>query len=511
MKWKLSLAALFLIGLIVGVVTVDAGSPGNGLDSKVQKTAPSLDGCAVFPVDNIWNARVDQLPLDPKSATYINSISLDGNDYLHPDFGSGVWPPGSNSPIGIPYTTVPGTQAPVGINYIWYGDESDPGPFPIPPNAPIEGGPDSTGDRHVLVMEHDNCMLYELYYAAPDGAGGWNAGSGAAYDLKANGPLRTDGWTSADAAGLPILPGLIRYDEVTAGAINHAIRFTAPYTSDTHVWPARHDAGSANNSYPPMGARLRLNAGYDISGFSPAVQVILQALKTYGLILADNGSGWFLSGAPDEGWDNDVLHELTNVPGSAFEVVDASVLMIDPNSGQARSWPPEPLFSDYFEDNDVSDWTPTKGAWSASSEMMTGSSIKKADNYPNLFTTGCTTCTVEADMIVNTPGAKVSLLGWFKDKKHTVEVQLNDGMNKVMVKLSGGPTAVKKTTSLTITPGVNYHVRVRYSAGKIVAEVTGMTPVVLNANTTPAGTVGFRVQSTTGVTATASFAGIVVY
>ncbi|GAB4581225.1 MAG: hypothetical protein Fur0022_39720 [Anaerolineales bacterium] len=310
--------------------------------------SPTLDGCPVFPADNIWNARVDQLPIHPMSETYIESISLDGDEYLHPDFGSGVWPPGSDSPIGIPFVTVPGVQPTVPISYTAYGDESDPGPFPIPPDAPIEGGPnaDPESDRHVLVLDRDNCILYELYQAFPDGSGGWLADSGAVYDLNVNGPLRPDGWTSADAAGLPILPGLVRYDEVMGGAIHHAIRFTAPYTQDTHVWPARHDAGDAETAYPPMGIRLRLKANFDISGYSPQMQVILTALKQYGMILADNGSGWYLSGAPNENWDNDILHEMDNVPGTAFEVVDTSVLMIDYNSGQVRSWPP--AFTDFL-------------------------------------------------------------------------------------------------------------------------------------------------------------------
>jgi hypothetical protein len=300
---------------------------------------PILDGCPVFPTNNIWNARVDQLPVHPLSATYIESISLDGDEYLHPDFGSGVWPPESTSPIGIPFVTVPGNQPTVPISYTAYGDESDAGPFPIPSDAPIEGGSDADGDRHVLVVDRDHCILYELYYAFPDGNGGWLADSGAKYALNVNGPLRPDGWTSADAAGLPILPGLVRYEEVMAGAIQHAIRFTAPYTQDTHVWPARHDAGDTDTSYPPMGIRLRLKAGFDISGFSPEVQVILTALKQYGMMLADNGSGWYLSGAPDENWDNDILQALGDVPGTAFEVVDTPVLMVDDDSGEARSWP----------------------------------------------------------------------------------------------------------------------------------------------------------------------------
>ena len=318
--------------------------PPNFPTPTYPSTTPTLDGCPVFPTDNIWNARVDQLPARPNSDSYINSIGA--NETLHPDFGSGVWPPGSTSPIGIPYITVPGVQPTAPISYTLYGDESDPGPFPIPPDAPIEGGSDSDGDRHVLVLDRDHCILYELYYAFPDGEGGWLAGSGAVFNLNENAPLRPAGWTSADAAGLPILPGLVRYDEVMSGAINHAIRFTAPVTQNTYVWPARHHAGDPGAHLPPMGMRFRLKAGFDISGFSPEVQVILTAMKQYGIILADNGSAWYISGAPDENWDNDILHELGDVPGSAFEAVDSSVLMLDPDSGQVRSWPPS--FTDWL-------------------------------------------------------------------------------------------------------------------------------------------------------------------
>jgi hypothetical protein len=218
----------------------------------------------------------------------------------------------------------------------YYPDESDPGPYPIPPDPLIEGGPDGDGDRHILVLDPDNCILYEVFDAWPDGGGGWEAGSGAIFDLNSN-ALRPAGWTSADAAGLPIFPGLVLYDEVDSGEITHAIRFTADATQKAYLWPARHYASSITDpDYPPMGLRLRLKAGFDISGFSPEVQVILQAMKTYGIILADNGSSWYISGAPDERWDNDTLvGELAQVPGSAFEAVDVSSLMVDPNSGQA--------------------------------------------------------------------------------------------------------------------------------------------------------------------------------
>lgn len=298
-----------------------------GLDT----TAPP-PRCPILPADNIWNRRVDDLPVDTRSLQYVSSIGID--DTMHADFGSGVWPPGSTSPIGIPFVEVPAGQPNVTITFTAYGDESDAGPYPIPADAPVEGGPSGDGDRHVLVLDPDACMLYELFYAWPQTDGSWEAASGAVYDLRSN-ALRPDGWTSADAAGLPILPGLVRYDEVATGAITHAIRFTAPRTRRSHVWPARHDASSSTDpSLPPMGQRFRLKASFDISGFSPDVQVILVALKQYGMILADNGSPWYLSGAPDSRWDNDVLHELGQIPGSAFEAVDVSALMVGPDSGQ---------------------------------------------------------------------------------------------------------------------------------------------------------------------------------
>ena len=288
-------------------------------------------GCSILPPDNIWNRRVDTLPLDPRSDQYIATIGQTST--LHADFGSGVWPPDSNSPIGIPFIEVTSGQPLVDVIYTDYGDESDPGPFPIPADAPIEGGPDGDGDRHVIVLDRSACELHELFYSFPQAEGTWSASSGASYDLTSN-TLRPDGWTSADAAGLPIFPGLVTYDEVASGVIRHAIRFTAPQTRNVHVWPARHDASSLTGTdYPPMGQRFRLKAAFDISGYSPDVQVMLQTLKDYGLILADNGSSWFISGAPDDRWNNDMLHEWDDIPGSAFEAVDVSSLMVDPNSG----------------------------------------------------------------------------------------------------------------------------------------------------------------------------------
>jgi hypothetical protein len=289
-----------------------------------------LAGCRVFPIDHIWNAKVNTLPVDKNSGLYINTIGA--NTTFHPDFGSGLWEGG---PIGIPFNIVSGTQAKVNVNF-QYASESDQGPYPIPANPKIEGGVNSTGDRHILMIDKDNCKLYELFYAFKQANGSWRAGSGAIYDLKSY-ALRPDGWTSADAAGLAILPGLVRYGEVKAGIIRHAIRFTAPQTRKAYVWPARHYASDLTNlRYPPMGQRFRLKSTFDISGFSPDVQVILQAMKTYGIILADNGSSWFISGSPDNRWNNDVLREIKQLKGSDFEAVDVSSLMKNINSGQIK-------------------------------------------------------------------------------------------------------------------------------------------------------------------------------
>jgi hypothetical protein len=307
-----------------------------GTESVLAQTGPTLAGCPVLPADNVWNTPIDNLPLDPRSSYYIRAIGADKG--VHPDFGSGLW---EGAPIGIPYNVVPGNQPKVDITFD-YADESDPGPYPIPPDAEIEGGEISSGDRHVLVLDSGNCILYETWSTYPQQDGSWVAGSGAVFDLRSN-DLRTDDWTSADAAGLPILPGLVRYDEVTEGEILHAIRFTAPSTRRAYVWPARHYASSLTGlNYPPMGQRFRLKADFDVTGFSPEVQVILRALKKYGMILADNGSSWFISGAPDPRWDNDhLVTELREVKGSDFEAVDESYLMVDPASGQAKQTLPD--------------------------------------------------------------------------------------------------------------------------------------------------------------------------
>jgi hypothetical protein len=317
---------------------------------------PAVEGCAALPANNIWNVPVDALPVDAKSAAYVTSIGANGT--VHPDFGAGLY---AGGPIGIPFVTVPGSQARVAIHFQAYGDESDPGPYPVPGSAPVEGGSGSDGDRHVLVVDRDACRLYELYRAFKQGNGSWNADSGAVYDLNSN-ALRPEGWTSADAAGLPIFPGLARYEEVAAGEIRHALRFTAPTTRKAYVWPARHFASSkTNTSLPPMGQRFRLKKNaVDIATFSPQVQVILRALEKYGMILADNGSPWYISGAPHAGWDNDQLvSELRRLKGSHFEAVDVSSLQIDPDSGQTsveEEPPPVELSLQVLAPNGGEEW-----------------------------------------------------------------------------------------------------------------------------------------------------------
>jgi hypothetical protein len=283
----------------------------------------SLHGMRPFPSDNPWNQDISTAPVDPNSANLIASIGL--NIGLHPDFGT-VY---NGAPNGIPYMVVSGAQERVPIDFTAYGDESDSGPYPVPASAPIEGGPTSTGDRHVLVIDRDNWKLYELGYAFPINNGlSWNANCGAIFDLNSN-ALRPAGWTSADAAGLPIFPGLVRYDEVfEQGAINHALRFTIHDSRRAYVYPARHWASSDTNpNLPPMGMRVRLKASFDISGFSPAMQVILRALKKYGMMVADNGSNWYISGAPDSRWNDDELSTLKPIKGSNFEVVQMGTIV----------------------------------------------------------------------------------------------------------------------------------------------------------------------------------------
>ena len=276
----------------------------------------SLNGYIPFPADNAWNQDISAAALDPNSDAIINFIG--GSVTMHPDFGAGTY---QGSTLGIPYVVVSGSPF-VKINFTAYGDESDPGPMPVPANAPIEGYPQpGDGDRHVLVLDRDNCWLYELDRSFKKQNGSWNADSAAVWDLM-NDEQRPYTWTSADAAGLPIFPGLARYDEVASGVIQHALRFTLAQSRQAFVPPASHWAPNSSNSLAaPMGMRMRLKAGYDISGFPPQSQVILAALKKYGMIMADNGSSMFLSGEPDNRWNNNDLNSLKSVPASAFEVV----------------------------------------------------------------------------------------------------------------------------------------------------------------------------------------------
>jgi hypothetical protein len=299
----------------------------------------SAPGCPIFPANNPWNQRVDRLPVAKDSSRLIASIGL--GDPVHPDFGT-VY---NGAPNGIPFAVVPGGTRRVPVRF-QYADESDRGPYPIPPTAPIEGGPGSTGDRHVIVIDRGTCTDYELFDAHPHQRGGfWTAGSGAIFNLRSN-HLRPAGWTSADAAGLPILPGLARYDEVARGVIDHALRFTAPCTAPRYVYPARHEASSClpcarhpasldrtahessgcSGFYPPMGLRVRLKASVNISRLPYQARVVARALKTYGMLLADNGSPWYISGAPTRRWNDDALHQLDHLSGRDFEVVDTRSL-----------------------------------------------------------------------------------------------------------------------------------------------------------------------------------------
>jgi hypothetical protein len=275
---------------------------------------PREYSCPIFPAGNPINRDISHAPVDPNSAAYIASIGLTG--HLHPDFGT-------NPSYGIPYTVVGAHQPKVPIKFTEYGEESNPGPYPIPANAPVEGAGEE-GDRHVLVLQEGSCKLYELYNAQRDAqraAGGWDAGSGAVFDLRSN-ALRPNGWTSADAAGLPIFPLLVRYPEVRAGRIDHALRVTVQRTQAGFIHPATHFASSSTDpSLPPMGLRLRLKASYSLAGFHGESLVVLRALKRYGLIVADNGSSWYITGAPDPRWRDEDLEQIKRVPGSAFEAV----------------------------------------------------------------------------------------------------------------------------------------------------------------------------------------------
>jgi hypothetical protein len=305
--------ASLLCALVAASCSVGAAA------SPVARSPIPGTGCTVFPADNIWNTDVSGLPVHAKSAAWLASMQASTTN-LHPDFGK--------APYGFPLATVDNTHSTTFVHFLW-PDESDPGPYPFGPDTPLEGG----SDRHALMTNIDTCVLYELYLAHWNG-GDPKAGSGAIFDLGSN-HLRPDGWTSADAAGLPILPGLVQYQEVQAGAIAHAIRFTADLTDCSHIWPARHDAGTCNPNYPPMGARFRLKASFSLAGFSRPAKVILRAMKRFGFLLADNGSNFYFQGTQDARWTNSLLDQLKTVPGSAFEAVDESACQVSADSAQA--------------------------------------------------------------------------------------------------------------------------------------------------------------------------------
>jgi hypothetical protein len=301
------------------LAAVVAASAASGLiaASGEGRPVPGAPGCPIFPRSSHWNRPVDRLPVHPRSHAIVAAVGRSRG--AHADFGSGLYEGG---PIGIPFRVVSGRQRRVPVSFE-YSFESDRGPYPLPPDVAIEGGRRSDGDRHVIVLDRSRCRLYELFAAYPrEGGARWRAGSGAIWNLRSN-RLRPRGWTSADAAGLPILPGLARYDEVRRGRIDHALRITVPRTRRAFLYPARHHASeSTDPSLPAMGQRVRLRRGFDLSGFPRQSRVVLRALKRYGALVADNGSAWFVSGAPSRGWDNDDLHSLGRVKGSDFEVVD---------------------------------------------------------------------------------------------------------------------------------------------------------------------------------------------
>ena len=438
---------------------------------------PGATSCPMFPSNSFWRADVSALPVHAQSGTWVGSIGTTAK--LKADFGSGLWDGG---PIGIPYTTVPGNQARVPITFD-YDDQSDPGPYPIPPNAPIEGGPQSDGDRHVLVVDRDTCHLWETWSSYPQNGGtSWTAGSGATWDLNSN-AMRPQTWTSADAAGLPILPGLVRYDEILAGDIDHAIRFTAPLTDRRYVWPASHHAGAANNTaYPPMGSWLRLKASFNISGFSAANQVILRALKKHGMVLADNGSAWFMSGLPDERWNNDDLQTLRTIAGSAFEVVNVNSLPVSPTTS-------------YAVQGGSPTTTTTPPTTTTAPPVTTTTVPPTTTTAPPVTTTttttppaSTTTTTPPAPNLVTNPGFETNLTGWTAGAKASLQrvATPHTGSWSVRVKRTSGkgdavlddnPSTVSSTAARPYSAAAWVSGPVGVRARLLVVERAGSTQV----------------------------------
>ncbi len=342
----------------------------------------------VFPPDNPWNVDISQLPVDPNSGTYVASVGSGLS--LHPDFGT-VY---AGEPWGIPFDVVPGTQPLVPITFVAYGSESDPGPYPFPPDCPIEGGSQlsNTGDRHALVIDKDHHLLYELDGAFENTDGSWTCNGGALFNLASN-ALRPAGWTSADAAGLPIFAGLARFDEVAAGAIRHAIRATVTTSQHAYIYPARHQASSdTSTSVPPMGLRFRLKASFDTSSLTPQALIVATALKHYGMLVADNGGNWFISGAPDPGWNDSDINNLKGIHGSDFEVVDTS--MMDPATNTVAPTVPTGLVVSGGVNQATLSWNPSTAHYLLGYEVFTASSASGPWSQASTAPIGTTSCTL---------------------------------------------------------------------------------------------------------------------
>jgi hypothetical protein len=342
----------------------------------------------VFPPDNPWNVDISNLPVHANSANYVASIGTGLS--LHPDFGT-VY---GGEPWGIPFDVVPGTQAKVAITFVAYPTESDPGPYPMPPDCPIEGGSQlsNTGDRHALVIDKDHHLLYELDNAFLNSDGSWTADGGAMFNLDSN-ALRPAGWTSADAAGLPIFAGLARYDEVAAGAIRHAIRFAVTNSQKAYIYPARHDASSnTSTSLPPMGLRFRLKASFDTSGLTPQALIVATTLKRYGMMVADNGGNWFIGGAPDPGWNDADINNLKSIHGSDFEVVDTS--MMDPSTNTVPPTVPTGLAVSGGVNQATLSWNPSAASYLLGYNVFTAAAASGPWSLASAAPIGTTSCTL---------------------------------------------------------------------------------------------------------------------